>query len=219
MQKIVCISDTHGKHKKVKIPKCDILIHAGDFSSTGKHDEVERFLRWLNKQPAEHIIFCAGNHDLSFDFEPEFKEEMLRKYVWGTATSNPRIHYLEDSSIICNGLHFYGMPWCPRFGNWAFYFESGSKELQEKCSSIPLDTDILITHGPPWGVLDLTYSQTYAGSQALRNRIHSLNLKYHVFGHIHEGYGSELKGTTMFVNASTCDAFYDPKNKPVIIEV
>jgi len=164
--KIVAISDTHGKHKGLKIPKCDILIHAGDFSNVGKHDEVERFLKWLVKQPAEHIIFCAGNHDLSFDYEPDFKEEMLRKYVWGTTPSNTKIHYLEDSSIICKGIHFYGMPWCPKFGNWAFYLERGSKELKDKCNAIPLDTEVLITHGPPHGILDLTYSQDYAGCQA-----------------------------------------------------
>lgn len=208
--KIVCIADTHHRHKEVHIPKCDVLIHAGDITGRGTLKDVKDFAKWIRKQPATHKIIIAGNHDWPFYHQPKKSIEVL----------GDSCIYLEDSEYIIDGIKFYGMPWSPRFGNWAFYFERGSKEIYDKCRQIPLDTNILITHGPPHGILDLTSGDIFAGCQTIRNRIHNLeNLKTHVFGHIHEGQGQKELNGIQFINASICTLNYNPTNKPILIEV
>jgi Icc-related predicted phosphoesterase len=209
---ITCISDTHGRHDKVIVPKCDVLIHAGDLTGRGTLSDVKKFAKWIKKQPATHKLVLAGNHDWPFQLQPKEAQDLLKDSCT----------YLQDSEVTIDGIKFYGMPWSPRFGNWAFYFERGSKEIYDKCQAIPSDTSILITHGPPYGYLDLTSQQIHAGCQTIRNRLYDLSeLKGHVFGHIHEGFLSthdKNMGVT-FINASICDLNYNPTNKPIVIEV
>lgn len=210
MTRIVCISDTHHRHKKVQVPDGDVLIHAGDITGRGTLQDIEDFARWIKKLPHATKLVIAGNHDW-----PLYNDSKAARNALGDSCT-----YLEDSGVVANNLKFYGMPWSPRFGNWAFYYERGSKEILDKCNQIPFDTDVLITHGPPYGILDLTFQQIYAGCQTIRNRIYSLqNLKLHVFGHIHEGYSQEIHDGIRYVNASICTLGYQPTNKPIVVEI
>ena len=211
--KLILISDTHTMHEELVLPKGDILIHAGDFTGRGKPHEVEDFFGWLKRQAKEfkHIVFIAGNHDMSFEYKSTWTVNMLK-----SLPSN--VHYLEDSSVTIDGIKFYGSPWQPEFFNWAFNLRRG-RELEEKWSMIPYDTDVLITHGPPMNILDYTQKDMWnVGCLDLYNKVLNIKPKLHVFGHIHEGYGiKEHEGIT-FVNASSATLRYEMKNKPIEIE-
>ena len=142
--KIVCISDSHGKHKKIKnIPSGDVLIHAGDMTSEGEIETIGSFNKWLGELPHRHKIVIAGNHDWSFDNGQRF----LAREMITNAT------YLEDSEITIDGVKFYGSPWTPEYGEWAFNIPRG-EALASKWSMIPDDVNVLITHGPPKKILD-----------------------------------------------------------------
>jgi|SRR5690606_32275221 len=206
---IVAISDTHGKHRDLKIPDGHILIHAGDISRGGTKEQVIDFLEWFAVQRHTHKIFVAGNHD--FFFEQADSNEISNIIPDG-------IVYLNDSSIKINGVKFWGSPITPSFNNWAFNRNRGS-EIKKHWDLIPNDTDVLITHGPPFGILDETVYGKRTGCEELLLRVYQVKPQYHIFGHIHEDYGSFAKGETTFVNASVLDDWYEMKNKPVILDL
>lgn len=204
--KLVLISDTHGMHNRIEdMPNGDILIHAGDFSVKGTIPEIASFNHWLSKQDYSEKIVIAGNHDIMFQTNPLIARSILTECT-----------YLEDSSVVIDGIKFYGSPWTPMFRNWAFNLERG-EEIDQKWKMIPDDTNVLITHGPPMGILDQNLEGEYCGCERLFERVQQLTkLKYHIVGHIHEGYGMY---NDMFINASICTRFYKPTNKPIVVEI
>lgn len=205
--KIVCISDTHSLHKKIKIPEGDLLIVAGDITNKGNLTDLSMFNQWLGKLKFKEKVCIAGNHDFCFE-----RDLSLAKSVLSNAT------YLHDSEVIIDGLKIYGSPWTPKFFNWAFNVDRGP-DIWKYWENIPLDTDILVTHGPPYGILDKNLAGTFTGCESLFRRVSELSLKLHVFGHIHESYGQVKIGETLFVNASICDVNYAPVNAPIVIEI
>lgn len=213
--KIVCISDTHNCNEQIDVPDGDILIHSGDATSTGTTEEIRRFNRWFAGLSHKHKIFIAGNHDWLFEREPVSARRLL----------DPSIIYLKDSACEIDGLKIYGSPWQPRFYDWAFNLMRGA-EIAEKWKLIPNDIDVLITHGPPHGILDEVPRQwgiENTGCEELRKRVDEIawfgKLKLHVFGHIHCGYGrSEVNGI-QYVNASSCDEQYNPTQPPIVIDL
>ena len=206
---IVVISDTHGKHHDVKVPDGDILIHAGDVSRCGTIEQVMDFLEWFAAQKHVHKIFIAGNHDFFFE---ETDSKKIRRII------PKEIIYLNDSGIAINGVKFWGSPITPWFNNWAFNRERGT-EIKRHWDLIPNDTDVLITHGPPFGILDETVYGKRTGCEELLLRVYQVKPQYHIFGHIHEDYGSFAEGETTFVNASVLDDWYEMKNKPIILDL
>ncbi len=214
--KIVCISDTHNCNAEIQVPDGDILIHAGDATIRGTQPEVEEFLSWFSALPHRQKIFVAGNHDWLYEHDNRFARLL-------TADSN--IKYLEDSFIEIEGLKIYGSPWQPRFFDWAFNLNRG-REIAEKWQMIPDDADVLITHGPPHGILDEVakkYWTENTGCEELRKKIEQISrsgkLKLHVFGHIHCGYGQHTEFGVKFVNASVCDESYAPTQPPIVVEI
>lgn len=206
--KIVCMSDSHGLHRKMPlVPDGDVLVVAGDFTNVGAEQEIKDFNEWLGQRPHKHKIVIAGNHDWYFQWNGN------KKNIINNAT------YLQDESTIIDGVKFYGSPHQPEFCNWAFNLPRG-KELKEKWDLIPEDTDVLITHGPPKGILDWAfYSKEHVGCLDLLDRVYEINPKVHIFGHIHIGYGTEIKGNTTFVNAAICSENYQPTNSPIVVEI
>lgn len=194
-------------HRKIKLPEGDILIHAGDATNRGTIEEVAAFGNWFQNLPYAHKIFCPGNHDFLFQYNPTLARELMGHY-YGKCT------VLIDESCTIEGIRFYGTPWTPIFNDWAF--NAGTNELKSKFAQIPQDTDVLISHGPPWGILDKIDS--HLGSTELATRIKSLNLKLHVFGHIHYSHGVE-DHQHKSVNASICDEGYRAVNDPIVIEI
>lgn len=212
--RIVIISDTHGLHLEMvePIPDGDVLIHCGDLTNYGELYQVSGAAKYFGQYNHTNKIFIAGNHD--FCFENYWKEEAR------TILKENNITYLENNFTEIDGLKIYGSPWTPRFGHWAFMYQHKSEMTANINEHIPLDTDILITHGPPKQILDLTeYDKTHAGCQVLKNRIRKVKPSVHAFGHIHEARGAMTRGKTTYINASICSLRYKPINKPVVIDI
>ena len=211
-KKITFISDTHTKHKHLTndLPGGDILIHCGDISSRGYMTEIKNFLEWFDGiKGYEHKIFIAGNHDFGFQDNPKECAKLLTDY--------PTVTYLEDSSVIVDGIKIYGSPWQPRFHNWAFNVNRGW-DIAQKWEKIPQDTDILITHGPSSTILDITNISERVGCEDLYKRVMEINPKVHACGHIHSSYGmKEIDGMT-FINASNLGEDYLYQNDPITLD-
>ena len=201
MTRIVCISDTHNRHKEVKLPEGDILVHAGDFTGRGLPKEIVKFGRWLSSlEQYKHKIVIAGNH------EKLFESNFLTAWSYLNDSAAPNVHYLQDRQLEIDGIKFYGSPWQPAFCNWAFNLERSSDTLKEKWDAIPDDTNVLITHGPPKYILDKADDGYDCGCEHLAARTKELeHLKLHVFGHIHESAGQVWMAGVTYVNASFLD--------------
>jgi len=212
-KKITFISDTHGKHEYLTSKRMgnilgsgDILIHCGDVSNTGKSHEIKEFLDWFSNTNFTHKVFIAGNHDFGFQLVNTIAPEYIEKGV----------HYLFDSSVEIDGIKIYGSPWQPEFYDWAFNLPRG-KKLAEKWAKIPGNTDILITHGPAFRMLDHVPSGTMVGCEDLFNRIMDIKPKIHACGHIHWAYGQKSFNDVDFINAAVLNERYEHENKPVVI--
>lgn len=209
--RIVCLSDTHNCHREIKVPDGDILIHAGDATNIGRADEIVLFNKWFANLPHKYKIFVAGNHDWLFETNNNYARRLL----------SDKIIYLQDSSVEIEKLKFYGSPWQPRFFDWAFNLMRGA-EIAEKWKLITDDVDILITHGPPQGMLDEVPRQYFVentGCEELRKRVEIVRPKLHIFGHIHCGYGQTEQFGVRFVNASNCNEDYKPSQPPIVIDL
>ena len=219
--KTTLISDTHGFHNRVKIEPTDILIHAGD--STNYKDiyknekEFKVFLDWISTREAKYIIMVAGNHDKS----------CLRKY-WKDAIKEAGVIYLEHEYYEIEGRKFFGSPYTPTFGDWSFMVSR--QKLGTYWEVLEEGIDVLITHGPPKGVLDIAEKADgnieFCGDSALMKAVNKVKPKYHVFGHIHDNHNIKNNGfriidNTTFINASMVEdgKFGDVINKPIIIEI
>lgn len=202
--KIVCISDTHNKHRKIDIPDGDILIHSGDFSSNIK--SIYNFNDWIRELPHKYKIVIAGNNDFIFEKDPQIARNIITNAI-----------YLEDSGIEINGFNIWGSPVTPRFLNKAFNRNRG-KEIKKHWDMIPLNTDILITHTPPYKILDQNFFGKHLGCEELRNKVDVLKPKIHIFGHIHNSHGVKNINNTIFVNASSLNELYLTV-KPIVIDI
>jgi len=191
MTKIVCVSDTHANHWETVVPDGDILLHAGDLTRRGDPADVEDFNLWLGTLPHRHKIVICGNHDFCFERTPEFARSLITNAI-----------YLQDETVVIDGIRIYGSPWQPWFFSWAFNAHRGDP-IAAKWALIPPDTDILMTHGPVRKILDQTYTGQHVGCDDLLARIRAVKPKLHVCGHIHEAAGILREGATLFVNAST----------------
>jgi hypothetical protein len=211
--KIIIISDTHSLHDQVKVPDGDVLIHCGDFTGGGTVRDLIAFNAWLGKLPHKHKIITAGNHDKIVQDDPNHA-----KILMTNAT------LLIDEEIIIEGKRFYASPWTPEFNDWSFMLPRGDA-MKAIRSKIPDGLDVLITHGPPMGILDEVMldgrypskGRLHAGCEELRSRIIEVKPKIHAFGHLHLNHGVVNLGGTVYVNASICDEAYRPIKLPVVI--
>jgi predicted phosphohydrolase len=191
--RIVCISDTHGLHRRLSLPDGDILIHAGDFMMHGRTvEEIDDFNDWLGGLPHRHRIVIAGNHDLLFESSPEEARAHLTNAT-----------YLENSGTTVDGIRLWGCPITPVLSHMAFAVERGGAS-RKYWDRIPSGTDILITHGPPFGTLDKDEVWgAHMGCQELTRAIIRIKPRLHVFGHVHGGYGREAgPNWTVMVNCA-----------------
>ena len=224
--RFVCVSDTHGREAHMPaLPPGDVLIHGGDFTNTGELGMCEAFNEWLGKQPYKHKVVIAGNHETTFDtaayprIAPRFHGQRPFNPVTCRATLTNATHYLEDSACVVEGVKIWGSPWSPWFHDWGFNARRGA-ECDALWQKIPEDTDVLLTHGPPIGHGDLCFGNHRAGCvDLLRHVNRRIRPQYHVFGHIHEGYGATRNAHTTFVNASTCNFRYKPVQPAIVFDV
>lgn len=206
--KIVAFSDAHWHFNKVELPAGDILIYAGDWCYGEDLKNTIAFASYLEKQPHKYKIVVPGNHDRLAQKNPTMVQNVL---------SEVGAKLLIDESCIIHGIKIFGTPWTPLFGNWAFMEEDDVLFLKWK--RIPKDTDILVTHGPAFGILDRVPEVGSVGSKTLETSIISKKPKIHICGHIHSGYGKMESNYTQFYNVSVCDNDYRLVNKPTEIEL
>lgn len=178
---IVCISDTHGFHREMTLPRGDIFIHAGDFLTDDRQLEMlADFNDWLGGLPYRHRIVVAGNHDLLFASHPSKARRLLTNAL-----------YLENSGFTVEGLRFWGCPVTPVPSSMAFGVERGAAS-RKYWDKVPTETDVLITHGPPFRVLDAeNILAPHMGCEQLTRAVLRARPRLHVFGHVHGGYGRE----------------------------
>jgi Icc-related predicted phosphoesterase len=205
--RVVLISDTHNRHAELTVPEGDLLLHGGDFTMRGTEREISAFDEWLASLPHRDKVVIAGNHDRLFEEEPRIARSLIR-----------HAEYLQDSGITIGGISIWGSPWQPWFMDWAFNLRHAA-ELRAVWEKIPAATSILLTHGPPHGILDRVIHGKEVGCGELLAAVARVRPRFHLFGHIHEGYGREVRDGTTFINASSCDERYRAVNVPVVLEL
>lgn len=227
MTEIIAISDTHSLHAGLYLPIADILVHAGDITNIGAINDVISFNAYKHLKNYKHKIVIPGNHDFCF-----------QDHYLHTLAFCSNFNVLLDSGMAIDDINFYGTPWQPSFNDWAFNVDS-EKELYKKFNKIPKETNVLISHCPPYGILDsvpeiekvidpygkkcykevLTGKSNHFGSKALLDVISNRpNIKYHIFGHIHSSYGVMSKDGINFINCSVMNEKYSMVNEPIRIE-
>lgn len=218
--KLVLISDLHGRHKETKIPKCDLLISAGDYSFHGREEEVRSFHEWLDEQDADHIISLQGNHEMGVERNFQLSKDIALKEC-------PRAHFIEEGPVVIEGKKIWCSAISPFFCNWAYNRYPG-KDIQKHWDRIPEGIDVLVTHGPPFGILDTVldfnakiceYEDRHCGCPQLLKKVLEIKPKLHVFGHIHPGYGQLVQDGITFVNAALLNDQYKLVNNPVVIDI
>jgi len=218
-KKLKCrsISDVHGKFNQLEIVECDMLIVAGDMGTVRDPIESNRvirnFLEWLYFYPAKYKVVIPGNHDLAIE----------RNYVTVDDFAEKGVTLLNHTSITIEEINIFGSPYTPTFGDgWAF--NKDRSKISRYWDMIPEYTDILITHGPPLGVLDATSYKAKeinrCGCRALYNKVREIQPKYHIFGHIHPEDNNPNAGmmkiagcNTTFINAAVLDLNYNIDNQ------
>ncbi|KAK6738181.1 hypothetical protein RB195_020345 [Necator americanus] len=235
--RFVCIGCTHGlKIDPSRVPPGDVLLVAGDFTSCGLPKEVQYFNKSLGQLKHAYKVVIAGNHECTFDDsflkasnrEVEAKEIALKQALQASLASSKvtspkslltNAIYLEDSVIELFGIIIYGTPWQPRVDNWAFNLSRG-QPLLDKWNNIPAGVDVLLTHSPPLGHGDQMLDGQRMGCVELLNSVcKRIKPKYHVFSHIHEGYGCTSDGYTKFINCCICNENLELTNSPIIFDM
>lgn len=197
--KVVVISDTHMHHPK--LPSGDLLIHCGDATMRGTADALKKTASWMKAQKFKHRVFVPGNHDVLFDRDLPLALTVMEG-----------VDVLIDRALEVDGIKMYGTPPVPQF-------MTPDRSLKAVWERIPHGLDILVTHGPPHSILDTNRSGVHCGSATLLEAVRIAAPRFHVFGHIHEGYGREIHGATEYINASIMNESYKPLNRPVVFTV
>lgn len=180
--RLVILSDTHGLHNQFRCPDGDVLIHAGDCTDDIGQASLRNFLKWFESHPQKHKILIAGNHDGAFEKWPDLARAMVKEIA-------PSVTYLQDSGCEIGGYKFWGSPVTPEFCNWHFNRERG-EGIKRHWDMIPRNTDVLITHGPAWNILDKGgFNEDHCGCRDLRDALEEIQPRLHIFGHIHYSYG------------------------------
>lgn len=212
MTKFVIISDTHNKLDKIPVPDGDVLIHAGDATNMGTLEEITKLNEDFGNLPHPVKIFSPGNHDFMFEQNTGLAKSLI---------TNAIVYIHEPAEVA--GIKFWFSPYQPWYHDWAFNKRRG-EDISRVWDQIADDTQFLITHGPPHGIMDATLRGELVGCKDLLKTIQGRlkSLKYHAFGHIHEAYGHTLVDGVSYINASCVDNRSTHKGKynaPFIIDL
>lgn len=221
-----CISDLHGFYPELK-GEGDLLIVAGDLTGADRPNEYRQFNEWICRQKYRLKVVIGGNHDNLCQRGIEIVGEDGKRERTCPISAEDTL-YLCDSGTELDGLKIWGSPWTLRFEGinplCAAYCLKYDSELAEKWKLIPDDTDILITHSPPYGIGDVIQRGASVGSRSLLDMCGTTESRVQpmlwVFGHIHECGGQKRQvGRTTLVNASYVNVFYQPVHAPIRIEL
>lgn len=196
--RILHLSDTHGCHRRLRdLPEADVAVHSGDFCMAGSEQEAIDFMNWFCDLPYNHKIFICGNHD-----------DCL--YGANIDGLDSNVYYLNNSGVEIDGVKFYGVP--------MFVNDCITDRQSRNYAAIPTDTDVLISHCPAYGILDFDDGINY-GSEELIEKMSSLKLKAHLFGHIHACHGIAEHGGVIHSNGAIMNAGYITLNSPIVITI
>lgn len=194
--RILHLSDTHNCHRRlVNLPEADLVVHSGDFTMNGSEQEAIDFLNWFCDLPYKHKICICGNHD-----------DCL--YGANIEGLDSNVHYLCNSGIEIDGVKFYGVP--------MFTGDCVTDRQARNIDNIPIDTDVLITHSPAYGILDFDDNISY-GNEQLLQKIIEIRPRLHLFGHIHAQHGIISLHDITFSNGAIMNADYTIMNAPNLI--
>ena len=200
--RLLHISDTHNFHRQLdNLPKADVLIHSGDVSMAGTGKEVVDFIEWFGTLDYQYKIFIAGNHDFCLEGK---NREVIQRFLPDSC------FYLYNSSVSIEGINFWGLPF--------FFTYDDNNQYPKDLAQIPINTDVIISHRPPFGILDNAAGIKY-GCKELLKTVSTIRPRYHLFGHIHNSYGIEKTEHTTFANASLVDDKYRLLNSPLIFGI
>jgi Icc-related predicted phosphoesterase len=203
--RILHLSDTHNLHQQIQyLPPADIIIHSGDMSMAGTGKEVMDFINWFTALDYKYKIFIAGNHDYCLEGK---QQDVIQSFL------PDNCHYLYNSGITIGGVNFWGVPF--------FFSDDVSGEYANMIAQIPTDTNVLITHRPPYGILDRAdnyFNITYGCSDLLQ-KVLEIKPRYHLFGHIHDAYGTTQNEGVTFINGAVMDGNYVIANNPIVFEI
>ena len=209
--RVVLISDTHALLHTLTIPDGDLLVHSGDYGFNGSVAEWKKFLQDYSKFPHKHKLFTFGNHDCS---NPN-NVALIKQEA-----ADLGITLLVDEMVEIEGKKIYGSPYTPRYGRWYWMKERG-EQMAEHWKNIPEGLDLLFTHGPPHGILDISiFDKVHCGCEELMKAVYDKKPRFHSFGHIHYYGGRQVtEGSTTFINAALCSEEYKISNEIQVIEI
>lgn len=207
--RLVAISDTHTAHNSLVIPECDILVCAGDV--VNHDDDISVFtewLEWFSSQNATLKLFVPGNHDqICWDEQEKCKDLCEKAYV----------QMIVNESIELLGYRFWCSPYTPKYGPYQFMLPRDQMHfVWDNCHE---STDIVVTHGPPRGILDLTSKMEHAGCLSLREMLQRVQPFLFICGHIHEGAGIAELGNITCVNATNYQVRDGKIRQPTVIDI
>lgn len=196
--KILHISDTHGQHRQLtNLPEVDVIVHSGDLTFGGTVQEATDFIDWFCDLPYRYKVFIAGNHDHCL-YEAELEG------------LDSNTFYLCNSGIEIKGVKFFGVP--------MFIEDVAGNRYSRFIASIPTDTDVLVTHQPPMGILDLSRRIHY-GERLLFRQVKIAPPRLHLFGHVHDAYGDMEEDGVIYSNAAIVDDQYVLTKIPRIYKI
>ena len=212
----VCFSDTHLRIP-FDLPKAQFGIMAGDACNQGSEGDLREFVAWYARQDVVHKIYVPGNHDIFC----EHKMAMAKRIC-----EINNIILLHNAGVTLDGISFWGTATQPFFCNWAFNVMD-ARDRAIDFSLIPANVDVLVTHCPPYGILDQTpptawnnrSNDEHVGCHALLTAVRGSKPRFHIFGHIHHSYGQITKDGTFFVNAAVCTEQYKQTNPPIMVDL
>jgi len=190
-------------------------------------NEIMKAGNWFREYPAEFKVIIAGNHDFGFEKDRSFAEVNLTHTILGHKDES--IIYLQDSAVMLNGVKFYGSPWQPWFYDWAFNAWRGA-DIRKHWDKIPNDTQVLITHGPAFGICDKVYGYSpgmdeseanygHAGCKDLLSQIEKIKPLIHISGHLHQGRGNSVINGVHYYKSTVVNEKYKVVHEPFVVEI
>ena len=204
--KCVCIADTHLLESELCVPSGDLLIHAGDFTMFGRTEgPIRRFNEWLGSLSHKYKLCVCGNHEYVLEARPDLRSKITNATV------------LMNEAVKIEGYTIWGSPMTIHPGG-AFAVPHAN-ERARIYATVPPETDILITHMPPHGILDKGEEGDSEGDVELLRAVARVQPRLHVFGHVHAAYGTKATAHTLFVNASMLDEFGGVDRRAIVVNL
>jgi len=212
--RIVCISDTHNMHRNLVVPDGDILIHSGDMTDRGSVQELQDVNEWLGTLPHRYKIVVPGNMDIGLEQYPERRNIFTNAILLIDQSFHIQLNPNSENE---KTIKMYGSPYTLEFvGAFQLY---NFDQSREKWNSIPDDIDILVLHGPPLGILDVSSAGRRIGDENLLERIDQVRPKLVIFGHVHNSYGQRVLNGIHYVNAAQYSKFSGRNNiVPIVVD-